>query len=385
MEISRKEMLRLSALGATGIILDSCDKSMQGLTGQSYAPQILRPRSAPALTYILDHYMSTYCTAAPVATVALYAGGTSILRGYRHGKPSPTVDTDWVFGIGSNTKVFTSTLLAYQCVGRKPSMKLTDPVDQFLPPDVSKRGSSIKQVTLVDLATQTSSFPRDVSIEEAGQPFTDRPPTPEQIHWWIRWKNSGADDACAGHSPGTCWLYSNWGFITLANAVARYNSIPSMVYSKLLSDVVTKPLGMVKTGRDITLSVPGHNSKGHLVHHQPTDLRSTAADMLNWITACLGKAGINGRLREAIDLTMQPHWTGTIGTSVGSMGLGWQLPTPPKNHPQIVWKNGGGSGYYSFMGVVPSSSVGVAILTNSQAANVTNGGLALLPRLTQVF
>lgn len=384
MQVSRKEMLRLSALGATGMLLDGCEKSVQGLTGQSYVPQVTRAHT-PTLIYILDHYMLNYCSAAPVATVALYAGGTSILRGYRHGQPSSTVNTDWVFGIGSNTKVFTSTLLAYQCVGRAPSMNLTDPVDDFLPPVVKQHGNAIKQVRLVDLATHTSSFPRQVTIEDGGQPFTDRPPSHEQIHWWVHWKNTGADDACAGHAPGTCWLYSNWGFITLANAVARYNSIPHMVYSKQLSNVVTQPLGMSKTGRDISLSVPGHNSKGHLVKHQPTDLRSTAKDMLNWITACLSQSGVGAQLREAILLTIQPHWTGTIGNATSSMGLGWQLPTPLPHRPQLVWKNGGGSGYYSFMGLVPSHTVGAAILTNSQAANVTKGGLALLERLAQIF
>jgi CubicO group peptidase (beta-lactamase class C family) len=351
-------------------------------------PQIARAHT-PTLIYILDKYMSNYCSAAPVATVALYAGGTSILRGYRHGKPSTTVDTDWVFGIGSNTKVFTSTLLAHQSVGSKPSMKLTDSVVDFLPAVVKQKGNAIKQVRLVDLATQTSSFPRAVAVEDGNQPFTDRPVTSEQVRWWINWKNDGppsANDACAGQSPGKCWLYSDWGFITLANAVTRSNSIPSMVYSKQLLDVVTRPLGMRNTGRMIKLSVPGYNNKGHVVKHQPTDLRSSANDMLNWITACLGDfPGIDRQLREAIALTIQPQWTGTIGSGVSSMGLGWQLPTPKPNHPQIVWKNGVGSGYYSFMGLIPSHSVGVAILTNSEAANPTGGGLALLPRLSLIY
>ena len=388
MEISRKEMLRLSALGATGIVLDSCGKSVPGLNGtQSYAPQIVRPR-ANTLINMLDRYILQYCSAAPVITVALYADGTSILRGYAQGKPSSSINTDWVLGIGSNTKVFTSTLLAYQCVAPTPKLKLRDRVIHYLPPIVKKRGDAIKQVRLVDLATHTASFPHSVPFS-GSEAFTDQPPTHQQIHWWIHWKNAGpphTSDACAGQPPGTCWQYSDWGFITLANAVTRYNSIPSMVYTKQLRDVITERLGMQKTGPLEKLSVPGYNSQGHVETHLPTDLRSTAKDMLNWLTACLGRfPGVNGQLNHAITLTMQTHWSGTINNKESSMGLGWQLPHPLPGEPQVVWKNGGGSGYYSFMGLVPSETLGIAILTNSQAANPTGCGLALLRRLAAVY
>src|SRR5581483_2891489 len=226
---------------------------------------------------LLDRLVKRYCAKAPFATAALYVDGATTLRGYAAGVPSTSVDTSWIFGIGSNTKVFTSVILASECGGANPTRTLTDPVTKYLPPAVGKNGHTIRDVTLVDLATHTASFPHSVRAQKVNTLFFDEPPNAAQIGWWTGWRNDGTPhdhDECAGKTPGTCYSYSDWGFITLGFAVADSNSVAGSKYTEVLSRLVTKPLGLKNTGAHNKLSVPGHNADGSQTKFLPTDLRS---------------------------------------------------------------------------------------------------------------
>ena len=81
---------------------------------------------------------------------------------------------DTIFEIGSITKVFTSFLLADMVERRE--VTLDDPVRKFLPSSVVVPSRSGKQITLVDLATQTSGLPRDsvkVDLTATISPYAD--------------------------------------------------------------------------------------------------------------------------------------------------------------------------------------------------------------------
>ena len=67
------------------------------------------------------------------------------------------VTPESIFELASITKVFTTTSLAMEVdAGR---MKLSDPVVRYLP-YLAEHGGDIRQVTLEELATHTSSLPR---------------------------------------------------------------------------------------------------------------------------------------------------------------------------------------------------------------------------------
>src|SRR5687768_1115242 len=66
---------------------------------------------------------------------------------------------DTIFEIGSITKVFTALLLADMV--ERGEVTLNDPVREFLPASAKVPSRGGKEITLVDLATQTSGLPRD--------------------------------------------------------------------------------------------------------------------------------------------------------------------------------------------------------------------------------
>src|SRR5438067_11402 len=70
----------------------------------------------------------------------------------------PPLDGNSVFEIGSVTKVFTTTVLADMVL--KGEVKLDDPVAKYLPSSVHVPMRGDTQITLLDLATQSSGLPR---------------------------------------------------------------------------------------------------------------------------------------------------------------------------------------------------------------------------------
>ena len=80
---------------------------------------------------------------------------------YGYGKLSntsnATVDQNTVFSIGSNTKVFTTILLADMV--NKGLIKLDDPIEKYLPSNVKVPQYNGHKITIEDLATHTSGLP----------------------------------------------------------------------------------------------------------------------------------------------------------------------------------------------------------------------------------
>ena len=68
-----------------------------------------------------------------------------------------TVNQNTIFGIGSATKVFTTTLLADMV--QDGLIKLNDPIDKYLPSNVKVPQYNGHKITIEDLATHTSGLP----------------------------------------------------------------------------------------------------------------------------------------------------------------------------------------------------------------------------------
>ena len=68
-----------------------------------------------------------------------------------------TVDQDSIFAIGSNTKVFTAILLADMV--EDGLIQLDDPIQKYLPSNVTVPQYKGHEITVGDLATHTSGLP----------------------------------------------------------------------------------------------------------------------------------------------------------------------------------------------------------------------------------
>src|SRR5258708_19431887 len=120
---------------------------------------------------------------------------------------------DTVFEIGSVSKVFTSLVLADMV--RKSEVALTDPAAKYLPASVKMRERGGQQITLRDLATQTSGLPRlpsNLRPKDSANPYSDY--TPELLYRFL----SGYKPT---RNPGSKYEYSNLGVGLLGHVLAR--------------------------------------------------------------------------------------------------------------------------------------------------------------------
>src|SRR6185503_2834459 len=84
--------------------------------------------------------------------------GTSRVFAYGASGTARPIDANTVFEIGSITKTFTAAILADMVA--KGEVKLDDPVSKYLPSSVHMPARNGRQITLLDLATQSSGLPR---------------------------------------------------------------------------------------------------------------------------------------------------------------------------------------------------------------------------------
>ena len=177
------------------------------------------------------------------------------------------------------------------------------------------------------------------------------PPAPDSAlaHLWKNWTPHGEkDNYCSACRPGTCWQYSNVGFITLGYAVAKN------AYNSLLRERVTGPLKMKSTGAEIPNSAP--LARGYPKTERPethaayrTDLKSSGNDMLTWIKANLGVIPLPKPLSDAIGVTHKTWFEASqqcdrphVQPIHFDMGLAWQKSSLG-NSNFLMWTKDGGT------------------------------------------
>ncbi len=266
------------------------------------------------------------------------------------------VPADRVFEIGSITKTFTGSILATMVADG--SVRLDDPVAKYLPATVRVPARNGRQITLVDLATQSSGLPRlpsNMAPRDSTNPYADY--SVDQMYAFLSTYELPRD-------PGETYEYSNLGVGLLGHALALKAGVS---YEELVRRRVLAPLGMRETAITLTPALqarlaPGHDEEGHVVPNWdlPTlagagALRSTAQDMLKYLAANLDTAA-PFRLAQ-----VSRH---AAGTATMTIGLAWHILARPGG-ASIVWHNGGTGGYRSFAGFDEVRRVGVVVLTNA--------------------
>ncbi len=271
------------------------------------------------------------------------------------------VPADRVFEIGSITKVFTASVLAAMVADG--SVRLDDAVGTFLPATVRVPARNGRQITLVDLATQSSGLPRlpsNMTPRDSTNPYADY--SVEQMYTFLSSYELPRD-------VGETYEYSNLGVGLLGHALALKAGTS---YEELVRRRILAPLAMRETA--ITLSpalrarlAPGHDAEGHVVPNWdlPTlagagALRSTAADLLTFLAANLDSSA--NPLARALRQTHVSRRS--AGSATMTIGLAWHILARPGG-ASIVWHNGGTGGYRSFAGFDEVRRVGVVVVTNA--------------------
>ncbi len=269
-------------------------------------------------------------------------------------------DADTVFEIGSITKVFTSLVLADMVV--RGEVKLDDPVAKFLPSTVKVPERDGKKITLLDLSNQVSGLPRmpdNFKPADMGDPYIDY--SPALMYEFLA-------KVQLPRGIGEKYEYSNLGVGLLGHALALR---AGMSYEELVRRRVLEPLGMNDTA--MTLSerqkarlAPGSGPNLSPVKNWGFDalagagaLRSTARDMLKFLTAAAGLR--ETPLRAAFDLMLKTERP--TGLADLTVGMGWHIWR--KYGTEIVWHNGGTGGYRTWAGFDPAKKAGVVVLCNT--------------------
>jgi len=176
-------------------------------------------------------------------------------------------------------------------------------------------------------------------------------------------------------TPGSEYLYSNSGFTVLAVIVKR-------VSGKSLRDFaderIFKPLGMTATHfhDDYTMLVRGRTSayvpRGNtwavsipnFDTYGATSLYTTVGDLLKW-EANFDAPKVGDR---ALFARMEAP---TILTNGDTSTYGFGLVTGRYRGARVVEHNGADAGYRSYVGRLPESGLGVAVLCNAATTNTS--------------
>jgi CubicO group peptidase (beta-lactamase class C family) len=304
--------------------------------------------------------------------VAVVAETTRIAYACSKDAGPVALDRDTLFEIGSASKAFTGILLADLVATGK--VKLDDPLAKYAPEGIvvpKRRGA---EITLLDLATQTSGLPRlppGMRPADPQNPYADL--TPAML--WAMLERSEPKEG--GDSR---YEYSNFGFMLLSDALGRAGGSN---YEEVLRERVLAPLGMASTSVRVTGVDAKRFAQGHDRAYQPVPhwdivpalagvggLRSSIADMARFIEGVLGRRERPPPATFALATAVQRKVTDS-----SSIGLAWMTVKPGKH--EVVFHNGQTAGFHSFIGVAFANSTGVVVLADS-AADIDDLGFHLL-------
>lgn len=286
---------------------------------------------------------------------------------------------DSLFEIGSITKTFTALALADMV--KDGTVKLDDPIAQYLPKDVKIAKKGDKPITLLALATHDSGLPRlpsNLDLSNIIDPYRS-------------YDQQALYDFLNAYQPtravGEQREYSNLGFGLLGHILSV---IDQKSYEDVIRDRILTPLNMQHTYQLAPIREPfvdGHNQLLERVSPWHFDvlagagaLRSSLSDMLIYL-----KANMISQ-KKAIKLSHQIQTD--FGSPDQSIGLAWITTTTPND--KYTWHNGGTGGFRTFIGFNKQAQKGIVMMANSiyplddfARAYLTNGLTKMVEDLTK--
>lgn len=318
----------------------------------------------------------------PGIAVAIVKDGRVLMaKGYgarRIGSPAP-VDEHSLFGIGSNTKAFTTAALAMLVDEGKISWD--DPVYERLSGFAMYDPYVSHEMTIRDLVTHRSGMglgEGDLLI------FPQSNLTRADIIHRLRFMKPAS-------SFRSRFAYDNLLYIAAGQVIP---AVTGVSWDDTIRRRIFAPLGMTDsnvTTRDLTpasdLATPHSTRDGRLIPIEPMNLdntapagsiNSSAADMARWILLRLN----GGRLPDGARLFSEKQaaemWSAQTILPIGdppanmprlkhyfsAYGLGWFLADYQGHY--TVSHTGGVAGYVSLVCLAPEKNLGFAVLTNAE-------------------
>ncbi|WP_316811054.1 serine hydrolase domain-containing protein [Pedobacter heparinus] len=325
-----------------------------------------------SLDLMVEHAVRPYIQKGNTCGLVLALIHNGHVRKYSYGSVNKKVkqlpDAEYtIFEIGSITKTFTSLILAEEVVAGR--MKLTDPINLYLPDSIPALSVQGTPITLQNLANHTSGFPRLPANIFNGKVDPKDPYKhylPDSLYSFLMRYHPSV-------MPGTVFSYSNYGAGVLGTILERklHGSFEQLVLSR-----ICKPLGMSHTSLTLNDTAQKNFAQGYNETGETTApwalaslkgsgaIRSTLNDMVKYAQA---QMAIKGPLHKAIALSHRPTFIG----KAQSMGLGWRINRIGQH--TYLRHSGGTGGFRSFIGFDPDRQTAIIILSNA-AEDVTSIG-----------
>jgi CubicO group peptidase (beta-lactamase class C family) len=362
-------------------------------------PKLLLPRLVVAIFIIsavslqaqtpppadLDSYVATSMKAfdVPGMAVAIVKDGKVVVsKGYgvrKLGDPTP-IDEHTMFGIGSNTKAFTTAALA----GLVDAGKLSwdDPVYQRLPGFVMYDPYVSHEMTIRDLLTHRSGM----GLGEGDLLFWPQSTyTRDEIIYKLRFMKPAS-------SFRSHYAYDNLLYMTAGQIIP---AVTGSSWEDYIRQHIFAPLGMnnsnvsnaaFKPGDDYAFPHSRVDGKLQVIHFEVLDnvgpagsINSCAADMAKWVQLQLNRGKFidhDGRLfsdqqskemwsaQTILPISNPPPPLAGLKSNFADYALGWGLRD--YRGRKLVGHTGGVGGFVSRVMLVPEENLGVAVLTNAE-------------------
>ncbi|MFI5162889.1 MAG: serine hydrolase domain-containing protein, partial [Sphingobacteriales bacterium] len=277
-------------------------------------------------------------------------------------------DANTLFEIGSITKTFTATLLAYYA--NEGKVKLDDPITKYLPDSVAAN-EELRGITLTMLSNHTSGLPRLPDNFENHSTSTEDPYkdyTKKYLFDYLK--------TCKlATKPGKQYAYSNLA-VGLLGAVLE--QVSGKTFQQMVEQVICQPLKMQSTVEHLNLPLQNRFVKVYNEGGKETSpwhfdvlapcgsLKSTVNDLLIYARANMIPA--DTRLSKAMKLTHQV----TSTQKDLKLGLAWHIVII--NNVEYYFHNGGTYGCSSFLVFNPEKKLAIVVLSNCGASVDALGG-----------
>ncbi len=280
---------------------------------------------------------------------------------------TPTVP----FVVGSLTKTFvTATIMQLADEGK---LSIDDPLANWLP-DYPRAD----QITLRELLGHTSGVYNYFEYPT----YNKRVFQTDKTHYWTPQEILDNFVGAPYCDPGTCYHYSNTGFVLLGLVVEQVTGLP---LGKVLKQRFFKPLGLRHTYFQGTAAPPAVSADGYLfskgtwhewadaTNYRPTissasvawsagGIASSARDIAKWCAALYGGHVVSAdALAQMEDYTYSPD-------SEGTYGLGTY--TRVVSGVRMFGHTGSLRGFDAAMWFYPGTGLTVVVLTNLGRINI---------------
>jgi CubicO group peptidase (beta-lactamase class C family) len=335
----------------------------------------------------LDAYVARVLRtfAVPGLSLAIVKDGrTVVAKGYGLRKlgASTPVDENTLFGIGSNTKAFTTAALATLVDAHKISWD--DPVYQRLPGFQMYDPYVSHEMTIRDLLTHRSGM----GLGEGDLLFWPHTTfTRDDIIYRLRFMKPAS-------SFRSHYAYDNLMYIAAGQIIP---AVTGKSWEDYIREKILLPLGMNTTNLSNAAFKPGDN---YAFPHSEVDgklqvidfvvldnaapagsINSSAAEMAKWITLQLARGKFpNSDKRLFSEMQSREMWSpqtvlptperpgplAALHATFADYALGWGLRD--YHGRKLVGHTGGVAGFVSRVMLVPEENLGVVILTNAESA-----------------